>query len=38
VNRGRPFGEESWVGRIAERLSLQHMMREAGRPRKAGNQ
>jgi putative transposase len=38
VKRGRPFGEETWVGRVAERLSLQHTMREAGRPRKVDNQ
>jgi REP-associated tyrosine transposase len=34
VNRGRPFGEESWVHSIAERLGLQSTLRKPGRPRR----
>ncbi len=34
VNRGRPFGSESWVKRTAKRLGLEHTFRPRGRPRK----
>jgi len=33
--RGRPFGSEGWVERIAERLGLLPTLRHRGRPRKA---
>ncbi len=32
--RGRPYGEESWVGRTAVRLGLESSLRPRGRPRK----
>jgi hypothetical protein len=38
VNRGRPLGKESWVGKMAERLGLQFTLRNAGRPKKGDNQ
>ncbi len=34
VNRGRPFGEETWVAKTAKRLKLGNTLRERGRPRK----
>jgi putative transposase len=34
VKRGRPFGEEGWVGRSVERLNLEQSVRGEGRPRK----
>ncbi len=34
VNRGRPFGEESWVRRTAKRLGLTQSLNPAGRPKK----
>jgi putative transposase len=34
VNRGRPWGEEDWVQRIAGRLGLTSTLRNPGRPRK----
>jgi len=34
LERGRPFGSESWVQRIAERLGLESTLRPLGRPRK----
>jgi putative transposase len=33
VNRGRPFGAEAWVARIAKRLSLESTLRPRGRPK-----
>ncbi len=33
--RGRPFGEEAWVGRTAEQLGLESSLRPRGRPRTA---
>jgi putative transposase len=38
ANRGRPLGQERWVIKTAERLSLQHTLRDPGRPRKENNQ
>lgn len=35
VNRGRPFGDESWQGRTARRLGLEATLRPRGRPRKS---
>ncbi len=37
VNRGQPFGDPNWVQRIAKRLRLEFTLRNAGRPRKRGN-
>lgn len=37
VQRGRPFGSESWQARIAKRLSLESTLRPRGRPRKKGD-
>ncbi len=34
VNRGAPWGEESWVRRIAARLGINSSLRPRGRPRK----
>jgi putative transposase len=34
VQRGRPFGEDDWVGRTAKALGLMHTLRAAGRPPK----
>ena len=34
VNRGTPFGDPGWVGRIARRLGLESTLRPRGRPRK----
>jgi putative transposase len=33
VNRGRPFGTEAWVARIAKRLGLESTLRPRGRPK-----
>ncbi len=35
VQRGQPYGEESWVRRLADRLGLESTLRPRGRPRKA---
>jgi putative transposase len=35
VLRSRPFGDQRWVARTAERLGLQCTLRPRGRPRKA---
>ena len=32
VNRGTPFGDETWVQRIAQQLNLQLTLRPPGRP------
>ena len=34
VKRGHPFGDETWVGRVAKRLGLESALRPRGRPRK----
>ena len=34
VSRGRPFGDESWTRKTAERLGLESCLRPPGRPRK----
>jgi putative transposase len=34
VQRGQPYGEESWVRRLAGRLGLETTLRPRGRPRK----
>ena len=34
VNRGRPFGDDAWARRTADRLGLAHTMRRPGRPAK----
>lgn len=36
VQRGRPYGEESWLHRTAARLGLELTLRPRGRPRLAG--
>jgi putative transposase len=33
VQRGRPFGSETWVGRMAKRLGLESTLRSRGRPK-----
>ncbi|MGH9782904.1 MAG: transposase [Terriglobia bacterium] len=33
VHRGRPFGSEPWVGRMAKRLGLEATLRPRGRPK-----
>ena len=33
VQRGRPFGEEAWVGRMTKRFGLESTVRPRGRPR-----
>ncbi|MGA9923863.1 MAG: transposase [Isosphaeraceae bacterium] len=35
VSRGRPFGDESWTRKTAERLGLESCLRPPGRPKKA---
>ena len=34
VNKGHPYGSESWVNRTAKKLGLQSTMRRRGRPNK----
>ncbi|HTL29382.1 MAG TPA: transposase [Tepidisphaeraceae bacterium] len=34
LKRGRPYGSQSWVDRIAARLGLTQTLRDRGRPRK----
>jgi putative transposase len=34
AQRGRPFGDEGWKRRMAERLGLESTLRSRGRPRK----
>ena len=34
VQRGRPFGKESWVQRITSRLNLESTLRPRGRPKR----
>jgi putative transposase len=34
VNRGRPFGAESWTVRIAAKLGIESSLQPRGRPRK----
>jgi putative transposase len=34
VNRGRPFGDPSWVAEVAKRLGLEWTLRSRGRPKK----
>ncbi len=34
-NRGRPYGEAMWVGKMVRRLGLEHTVRPKGRPKKA---
>jgi len=36
VNRGTPFGEESWTERTAAKLGLEFTLNPVGRPRKFG--
>ncbi|MDH5428362.1 MAG: hypothetical protein OEY57_09345, partial [Nitrospirota bacterium] len=33
VQRGRPFGKESWVQRTTRRLNLESTLRPRGRPK-----
>ena len=37
MGRGTPFGGESWVKRMADRLGLESTLRPRGRPRKGGD-
>jgi putative transposase len=34
ARRGRPFGDDAWTRRTAQRLGLEHTLRDPGRPRK----
>jgi putative transposase len=34
VNRGQPYGPESWIERCAEKLGLESTLRPRGRPRR----
>jgi putative transposase len=34
VQRGQPYGDESWARRVAVRLGLESTFRPRGRPRK----
>ena len=34
LRRGRPFGDEKWTAKAADRLGLAHTLRPRGRPRK----
>ena len=36
VRRGRPYGDDAWVMRTAERLALAASLRPTGRPPKKG--
>jgi putative transposase len=36
VNRGQPFGGETWQSKVARQLGLEHTLRPRGRPRKWG--
>ena len=38
IRRGRPFGEDAWVARTADRLDLRHTLRREGRPGKEKSQ
>jgi putative transposase len=38
VNRGRPFGSETWAQRTARRLGLEFTLRQRGRPKKPGKE
>ncbi len=35
VNRGRPFGDPTWVANVAKRLGLEWTLRSRGRPKKS---
>ncbi|QEH36421.1 Transposase IS200 like protein [Aquisphaera giovannonii] len=37
LERGRPFGDDAWTGRIVRRLGLGHTIRPEGRLRKEGS-
>jgi putative transposase len=34
IKRGRPFGDEKWVGRVVKRLGLESTLRDPWRPSK----
>jgi putative transposase len=36
VEKGRPYGDDSWTQETARRLGLEHTLRSRGRPPKAG--
>lgn len=38
VQRGRPFGDDTWVERVAKRLGLESALRPRGRPKGRGRQ
>jgi len=38
VERGRPFGSDNWVKRMAETLGLESSLRPRGRPNKCSKQ
>jgi putative transposase len=35
LERGRPYGRDTWVKRIVDKLHLEHTIRPEGRPRKS---
>jgi putative transposase len=35
VQRGRPFGEEDWVRRMAKRFGMESTLRPRGRPKRS---
>jgi putative transposase len=35
IERGRPYGEETWVRETVKELGLEQTVRPEGRPRKA---
>lgn len=37
VNRGRPFGKDEWVKKVAEEMGLEATLRSRGRPKKEEN-
>ena len=38
IERGRPFGADEWVRRMAKELKLEHTVRREGRPAKPKNE
>ena len=34
IKRGRPFGRDSWIKKIAEKLGLASSLKQGGRPKK----
>jgi putative transposase len=34
IKKGRPFGKDSWIKKISEKLGLNSTLKQRGRPRK----